>query len=276
MNKLTVLLVDDHEGFINAAMRHFRKIDWLQIVGSAGNGLEAIERSETLRPQVVLMDLAMPEMGGLQATRLIKSQGRCTVHRDRQPLRRRRAPRARAARRRRQFRQQAVLHPGSHADPGRPQGGSIVSESRILVLDNDAVRAERTVALLEFMDFNPRWVSDAADFDLGRQRQNDWMAVIVGSLDDSPASTALYHWLGGSSLPPPVLLADGDGGNVRPPARPARSQHLAAGNAAAPCADGSPAAPRQPQAPGRRAPGRRRAGPRGRPATARRLPRCAP
>ncbi|HDS1578215.1 sigma-54 dependent transcriptional regulator [Stenotrophomonas maltophilia] len=85
-----------------------------------------------------------------------------------------------------------------------------MSESRILVLDNDAVRAERTVALLEFMDFNPRWVSDAADFDLGRQRQNDWMAVIVGSLDDTAASTALYHWLGGSSLPPPVLLADGD------------------------------------------------------------------
>ena len=74
MNKITVLLVDDHEGFINAAMRHFRKIDWLQVVGSAANGLEAIERSEALRPQVVLMDLAMPEMGGLQATRLIKAQ----------------------------------------------------------------------------------------------------------------------------------------------------------------------------------------------------------
>lgn len=74
MNKLTVLLVDDHEGFINAAMRHFRKVDWLDVIGSAANGLEAIERSETLRPQVVLMDLAMPEMGGLQATRLIKTQ----------------------------------------------------------------------------------------------------------------------------------------------------------------------------------------------------------
>ena len=74
MKKLTVLLVDDHEGFINAAMRHFRKIEWLEVVGSAANGLEAIERSEALRPRVVLMDLAMPEMGGLQATRLIKTQ----------------------------------------------------------------------------------------------------------------------------------------------------------------------------------------------------------
>ena len=46
-----------------------------------------------------------------------------------------------------------------------------MSESRILVLDNDAVRAERTVALLEFMDFNPRWVSDAADFVLALPAQ---------------------------------------------------------------------------------------------------------
>ena len=50
-----------------------------------------------------------------------------------------------------------------------------MSESRILVLDNDAVRAERTVALLEFMDFNPRWVSDAADFDLAASaRTTGW------------------------------------------------------------------------------------------------------
>jgi len=74
MSKITVLLVDDHEGFINAAVRHLRKLEWLDIVGRASNGLEAIERSETLRPDVVLMDLAMPEMGGLQATRLIKTQ----------------------------------------------------------------------------------------------------------------------------------------------------------------------------------------------------------
>jgi len=85
-----------------------------------------------------------------------------------------------------------------------------MSESRILVLDNDAVRAERTVALLEFMDFNPRWVADAVDFPASRYRQHDWMAVIVGSLDDSPRSAELYNSLGEGSLPPPVLLVDGD------------------------------------------------------------------
>lgn len=74
MDTIKVLLVDDHEGFINAALRHFRKVDWLQVIGTAANGLEAIERSEALRPDVVLMDLAMPEMGGLQAARLIKAQ----------------------------------------------------------------------------------------------------------------------------------------------------------------------------------------------------------
>jgi len=74
MASLTILLVDDHEGFLTAAMRHFRSVPWLEIVGQAFNGLEAIARTEALRPNVVLMDLAMPEMGGLQAARLIKAQ----------------------------------------------------------------------------------------------------------------------------------------------------------------------------------------------------------
>ena len=71
---LRVLLVDDHEGFINAAVPHLRRLDWVTIAGSASNGIEAIAQCEALRPDAVLMDLAMPEMGGLQATRLIKAQ----------------------------------------------------------------------------------------------------------------------------------------------------------------------------------------------------------
>ena len=74
MRQISVLLVDDHAGFISAAMRHFRRLPWLTVAGTAGNGVEAIAQCEVLRPDVVLMDLAMPEMGGLQATRLIKAQ----------------------------------------------------------------------------------------------------------------------------------------------------------------------------------------------------------
>jgi two-component system invasion response regulator UvrY len=74
VRKLRLLLVDDHPGFINAAIRHLRKLDWVEVAGMAGNGIEAITQCEALRPDVVLMDLAMPEMGGLQATRLIKAQ----------------------------------------------------------------------------------------------------------------------------------------------------------------------------------------------------------
>ena len=74
MRELRILLVDDHPGFIGAAARHLRKLPWAQVIGTAGNGIEAITQCEALRPDVVLMDLAMPEMGGLQATRLIKAQ----------------------------------------------------------------------------------------------------------------------------------------------------------------------------------------------------------
>ncbi|WP_154219682.1 hypothetical protein, partial [Xanthomonas oryzae] len=49
-----------------------------------------------------------------------------------------------------------------------------MSESRILLIDSDAVRAERTVSLLEFMDFNPRWVTDGADINPGRHRHDEW------------------------------------------------------------------------------------------------------
>ncbi len=74
LKTIRLLLVDDHEGFINAVIRHMRKHPWIEIAGTAANGIEAVARSEALRPDVVLMDLAMPEMGGLQATRLIKAQ----------------------------------------------------------------------------------------------------------------------------------------------------------------------------------------------------------
>jgi len=85
-----------------------------------------------------------------------------------------------------------------------------MSESRILLIDSDAVRAERTVSLLEFMDFNPRWVVDGADINPSKHRHNEWMAVMVGSSEDAAQADKFFDWLADAKLPPPVLLMEGD------------------------------------------------------------------
>jgi len=69
MKRIRILLVDDH-----AVVRQgFRMIlsaqSDLEIVGEAGNGREAVELAATLRPDVVVMDVAMPELNGIEATR---------------------------------------------------------------------------------------------------------------------------------------------------------------------------------------------------------------
>ncbi len=84
------MLVDDHE-IVRTSMRTFLESDaHIQVVGEAANGREALERVPALRPDVVVMDITMPEMDGLQATRLLKQQfPECavlalTVHDDKQ------------------------------------------------------------------------------------------------------------------------------------------------------------------------------------------------
>jgi sigma-54 dependent transcriptional regulator, flagellar regulatory protein len=84
-----------------------------------------------------------------------------------------------------------------------------VSESRILVLDQDGARAERVATLLDFMDFNPRIVDDAADIDLGRARASDWVAIVVGDVGDGASWQAFAAWLATQALHPPVLELPG-------------------------------------------------------------------
>ena len=90
-----------------------------------------------------------------------------------------------------------------------------MSESRILVLDQDIERAERVATLLEFMDFTPRIVGDAAELDLSRARGSDWVAVVVGDVGDGVTWTKLAHWLAAQSLHPPVLELPGHAGDAR-------------------------------------------------------------
>jgi two-component system invasion response regulator UvrY len=74
MTLIRLLIVDDHDAFLNAAERHLRSVAHVAIIGRGRNGIEAVALADELKPDVVVLDLAMPEMGGLQATRLIKAQ----------------------------------------------------------------------------------------------------------------------------------------------------------------------------------------------------------
>ncbi|HKO28023.1 MAG TPA: response regulator transcription factor [Solirubrobacteraceae bacterium] len=71
---ITVLVVDDHPGFRRALERALRRSPGLRLVGSAGCGDEAIVISARLEPRVVVMDLAMPGMSGVEATRRLMGQ----------------------------------------------------------------------------------------------------------------------------------------------------------------------------------------------------------
>jgi DNA-binding LytR/AlgR family response regulator len=68
MNAMRVLIVDDEPA---ARARLRRMLDALEIdcVGEAGNGVEALERAATLKPDVLLLDIAMPEVSGLDVAR---------------------------------------------------------------------------------------------------------------------------------------------------------------------------------------------------------------
>jgi two-component system, NarL family, response regulator NreC len=74
INPVRVLLVDDHT-LLRAGLRALLAAEPdMLVVGEAGNGEDAIRRAGELRPDVVLMDLSMPGIGGLEATRQISAQ----------------------------------------------------------------------------------------------------------------------------------------------------------------------------------------------------------
>jgi len=70
-DKITVLLVDDHAIVRRGFRRMLDDDEALEVVGEASNGVEAVRLTEKLRPDVIVMDCALPEMTGLEATRKI-------------------------------------------------------------------------------------------------------------------------------------------------------------------------------------------------------------
>ncbi|MBI4729541.1 MAG: response regulator transcription factor [Acidobacteria bacterium] len=70
---MRVILADDHPLFLEGLVS-LLEARGIEVVGRASDGAEAVELTRRLRPDVVLMDLGMPGVGGLEATRLISAE----------------------------------------------------------------------------------------------------------------------------------------------------------------------------------------------------------
>ena len=73
MLRVRLLVVDDNPAFLNSAQRFLAANPEIEVVGQALSGDEALDQVTRLRPDMVLMDLVMPETNGLEAARIIKA-----------------------------------------------------------------------------------------------------------------------------------------------------------------------------------------------------------
>jgi len=70
--RVRTLMVDNHTSFLDELTHLLEEDHEMDVVGRAESGEDALEQTRTMKPDLVLMDLAMPGMGGLEATRRLK------------------------------------------------------------------------------------------------------------------------------------------------------------------------------------------------------------
>src|SRR5437879_13300506 len=71
MGKIRVLLVDDHTVVRQGLRRILENDDEIEIVGETGDGRSAVEMAQRMHPNIVVIDIALPELNGIEATRQI-------------------------------------------------------------------------------------------------------------------------------------------------------------------------------------------------------------
>ncbi|MCX7793353.1 MAG: response regulator transcription factor [Thermodesulfovibrionales bacterium] len=69
---IRVLIADDHSLVREGIIAFLKICDDIEVIGEASDGLEAVEKTENLKPDIVLLDINMPKLGGLEATLEIK------------------------------------------------------------------------------------------------------------------------------------------------------------------------------------------------------------
>lgn len=78
MNKIRVMIVDDHIMFLEALGNLISNEDDIDVVGSAYDGNDAIQKVKKIKPDVMLIDIAMPNLDGLDAIQMIKETSPAT------------------------------------------------------------------------------------------------------------------------------------------------------------------------------------------------------
>lgn len=73
MKKITVLLAEDHVVVRESIRQFLEREAQLEVVGEAGDGEEAVQMASQLKPDVIIMDISMPKLNGIEATKQIKA-----------------------------------------------------------------------------------------------------------------------------------------------------------------------------------------------------------
>ena len=76
---IRLVIVDDHALFRSGLISLIQDIQGFEVVGEAGNGRDAIEVVEKSKPDVVLLDVNMPIMGGVETVRMLRQQQNCRI-----------------------------------------------------------------------------------------------------------------------------------------------------------------------------------------------------
>ncbi|MGQ0501677.1 MAG: sigma-54 dependent transcriptional regulator [Panacagrimonas sp.] len=90
-----------------------------------------------------------------------------------------------------------------------------MSEFKVLVIDADTSRAQNLAACLQFIDYSPTLVEHCAEINLAERRPQDWLAIVVGGVEDWASLATFIEWLKRDRHHPPLLVLQQNSERIR-------------------------------------------------------------